>query len=70
MWSKEFGIDFKTKSIIFKGLYITPKKDERNHIESLHAKHIFWLWWNLIFLEKGVTDNNYNYNWSMCGNWY
>jgi len=45
MWSKEFGIDFKKKSIIFKGLYITPKKDERNHIEWLHAKHIFWLWW-------------------------
>ncbi len=42
MWSKEFGIDFKRKKIkIFKGLYITPKRDERNHIEWLHAKHIF-----------------------------
>jgi hypothetical protein len=29
--------------MIFKGLYITTKKDERNHIERLHAKHIFWL---------------------------
>ncbi len=52
MWSKEFGIDFKKKFIIFKGLYITPKKNERNHIKRLHAKHIFCLWWNLIFFGK------------------
>jgi hypothetical protein len=39
--------------MIFKGLYIMWKKHERNHIEWLHAKHIFWLWWNLIcFWEK------------------
>ncbi len=41
--NKEFGIDFKKKSIIFKGLYITLKKDDKNHIERLYAKHIFWL---------------------------
>jgi hypothetical protein len=27
--------------IYFKGLYITPQKDEMNYIEWLHAEHIF-----------------------------
>jgi hypothetical protein len=27
---------------------------ERKHIEWLHGKRIFWLWWNLIFLGKKV----------------
>jgi len=40
--------------MIFKELYITPKKHERNHIEWLHAKHIFWLWLNLNFLGEKV----------------
>ncbi len=30
---KNLELTFKTNFIIFKGLYITPKKDERNHIE-------------------------------------
>jgi len=33
MRSKEFGIDFFFKIIIFKGLYVTSKKNERNHIK-------------------------------------
>jgi hypothetical protein len=40
--------------MIFKGLCIIPKKHERNHIEWLHAKHIFWFWWNLIIFGEKV----------------
>jgi len=52
MWSKEFGIDFKKYIYNFQRIIYHTQKNERNHIKRLHAKHIFCLWWNLIFFGK------------------
>jgi hypothetical protein len=66
MWSKKFWIDFKNKFYKFQRIIYHTKKGWKDYVQNIY----FGFDEILIFLEKGVMDNNYNYNWSMCGNWY
>ncbi len=67
MWIKKFVIDFNNKFYNFQKIIYHTKKNERNHIERLHAKHIllalmrfnfFWkkmLWIIIIISNKACV---------------
>jgi hypothetical protein len=71
MWSKEFGIDFKKKYYNFQRIIYHTKMMMKGIILNNYMQNICFVFDEIyIFLEKGVMDNSYNCNWSMCGNWY